>query len=242
MAKAYEHFDRAVKTYNQAADLQAQVARNLARYLPDFDYPRVLEIGTGTGGMTQEIARAYGNEASYVLTDRGAEPLPCLRSSFKSAASYVRMDGDCPAFKPESFDLIVSSMTLQWLKNPNDALSEWQKLLSKDGMILYSTIGRNNFHEWRKHLQHRHLQCAMRNDLPDVYHGQFEEESIPYDYNNGRGFLKMLKLTGANSPRDDYQTRHHRAFLHACNDFDGKVEWHIVYGLLHARHVHAPHT
>jgi malonyl-CoA O-methyltransferase len=233
MRDAHHHFSRAAASYTQAGGLQEQVAGTLARFLPNIDYPRVLEIGCGTGFLSRELCRAYGGEATYILTDLAEGMIASCRRNFTQAAHFIRMDGQRPAVKP-AFDVIASSMTIQWFDDPAKSLYDLQNLLVPGGELLYATIGSDNFPEWRKVLRRHHIDSGMRGDLPTFLPGQFHSEMIERNYGSARGFLDMLKETGAGKPKPGYEKPSPRAFKAACDEFDGKVHWHIVYGRLNA--------
>lgn len=231
------NFDMAADSYNEAGELQLGIARALSSNFPDLSpcpNPKILEIGCGTGFLTRLLFDHFRQAATYVVSDYQAAMLHKCRASFNGAAnsSYVQFDGESPPFPPRSFDLIVSSMTFQWFKEPAASIRRLQSLLKPGGELLYSSVGSSNFAQWRAHLERHGLDSGMRRDLPAPYPGQFREDIIARDYGSARGFLDMLKNTGAGHSREGHTRSQLRTFKQACDTFDGQVDWHIVFGRL----------
>jgi malonyl-CoA O-methyltransferase len=153
------------------------------------------------------------------------------RVKFSDASNmrFAVMNGEKIDVTPYSFDRIASSMTIQWFENPSKTLEDLLLCLKPDGIMHYATTGCDNFMEWREHLAQRGLDCAQR-QMPKKLPGMYREELIIRDYKSGRGFIDMLRKTGADAPKPDYVRPAPRAFLEAVDSFDGKVTWHIISG------------
>lgn len=238
MKDAHIHFSQAAGTYTQSGGLQDQVATRLAGFLPDqqnLTTPIILELGCGTGFLTRHLADAY-KDATFLITDKAEGMVKTCRNEFARATNmnFVIMDGQKPCVSEGSVDVIATSMTIQWFDDPAQTLLDLQNFLKPDGRLVYATIGNRNFKEWRDVLSNHGLDCGMRDDLPDSLPGQCAEHYIIRDYGSGRGFVDMLKNTGAGKSKPTYQKPHPRDFKAACDAFDGQVTWHIVYGQLPA--------
>ncbi len=67
-AEVAARFGARAASYELHAELQRAVADKLARFLPDLERPRVLELGCGTGLFSRHLVGRYP-EGSFVLTD-----------------------------------------------------------------------------------------------------------------------------------------------------------------------------
>ncbi|MBL8640187.1 MAG: methyltransferase domain-containing protein [Alphaproteobacteria bacterium] len=236
------HFSNAAQTYDGAADIQREIAEKLAAHIvrltPRCEDLRILEIGCGTGLLTSHLEGRFRDAASlYMVSDYSQAMIEVCREKIPPIASllaYLACNGERLPFKKPTFDLIVSSMVFQWFKNPAQSILRMRELLKPGGHIIYSTVGSNNFPEWRQFLESKGLTCGMRDDLPKSYPGEFQNEHIIKDYENAHGFLEMLRATGANKPRDGHKSKSIREFLKRINDYNGVATWHIVYGALPA--------
>lgn len=231
--KAHINFGEAAGTYEGAGGLQRLVAENLAAMLPPLDLaprPNVLEIGCGTGFLTRAMQAKYGPAPRYVLTDMALPMLEACREATPEA-HYLCMDGQRPGVGPV-FNLIASSMTVQWFDDPVETLDRLRGLLIEGGSLYYAMPGPDNFREWRAVLRRHGIDSAMRDDLPQTVPGEVERQSVTIDYGDARGFIGMLGQTGAATPKTGYVRPNPKSFKAACDDFDGKITWDIRYGCL----------
>jgi malonyl-CoA O-methyltransferase len=227
-------FSQSAPTYESNAALQDAVAEKLAGLLPRMRASRVLEIGCGTGLLTRRLLNRYG-EAQFLITDVCPEMVSQCRARYGSApnAAFAAMDGDRLA-TDFAYDLIASSMCLQWFDDPTASLDRQRRGLSPGGLAAYATIGGDNFPEWRETLEAIGAPSGLL-DMPALP-GVCLEESIAVDYGCAEKFLAALKAMGARSAREGYRPLGPMALRRACaafnRSFGGRVTWRIVYGLI----------
>lgn len=225
------NFGRCAQTYDRMAAIQRDSAETLAELLPDIEKPDILEIGCGTGFLTEEIIRKYPG-ANILATDLSPSMIEYTKTKFtQDNVRFDVMDGENPQ-TDKTFDLIVSNMTFQWFENPESSIAALKKLLKPGGQIFFTSLGTNSFIEWRRTLQKLGLPEGVNTGatLPGQVH---EEERFIY-YPSTLSFLKSVKAIGAHMPREGYPRLNHAALKKACvihdETFDGRHTWHIVYG------------
>ncbi|MGI9378291.1 MAG: hypothetical protein ACR2OW_01485, partial [Methyloligellaceae bacterium] len=153
--------------------------------------------------------------------------------SAQKNVTFKILDGEFPDLMSH-YDLIVSSMTLQWFSDPVKALLRQQNFLREDGRLCYATLGPQGLREWQDVLETGNLPSGLVQvpSLPGIFH----EEFIPVTYENGLDFLRQIKAIGADSPRDGYAAMSPGQLKQALEIFDSRadstVTWHIVYGQL----------
>ena len=220
--------------YEEHAGLQADVARRLAAHLPDFDSPRVLELGCGTGLLSRHIAARYP-KGELRLSDAAPAMIRACRSNLdetQANVSFEVMDAAAP-IAYENLDLIVTSMMLHWLPDPLVVLTQLRRKLAPGGVLLFATLGPNCFAEWRTVLATEGLPSGAPRlpEMPCVV----EEEHLTPD-KDSLSFLRRMKAVGGLHPRDGYvplTAGDLRRAIRATNfRFGGRVTWHIVYGRL----------
>ena len=90
-------------------------------FLPERKQPNVLELGCGTGLFSRHLLARYP-EGRFVLTDAApamiAECRRNLAAADQARISFEVMDAGEAGGHAE-LDLIVSSMTLHWLPDPD---------------------------------------------------------------------------------------------------------------------------
>jgi SAM-dependent methyltransferase len=93
------------------------------------DFPRSLDLGTPTEDFANAIL-ATGRPPPL----RAAPSLALLHG--RSGGLRVVADEELPPFAPESFDLIVSGFSLQWINDLPGALAQIRRTLAPDGLFL----------------------------------------------------------------------------------------------------------
>lgn len=149
-------FAAAAGRYDASARVQARIAHSMADRLTALSLPdgaRVLEIGCGTGLLTAASLARLPQVGSWLATDIApAMVASCWRRlSGDRRLSVAAMDGEAPS-AAGPFDLICSSLALQWFPDAGRALSVWRGLLRPGGVLAVATLGPGTFAEWRRAL------------------------------------------------------------------------------------------
>jgi malonyl-CoA O-methyltransferase len=229
-------FGARAASYELHAGLQRAVADKLARFLPQFEHPRVLELGCGTGLFSRHLTERYP-QGRFVLSDASPAMLAECRRNLGVRGHHIDfavMDAGRPGALG-SFDLIATSMTLHWLAEPRASLERLRDLLAPGGVLLYAALGPESFAEWRAVLDALGLPSGIiqLEPLPGVV----EEERLAPDA-TALAFLRRMKSVGGLTPREGYRPLSAGALRRAIRAADAKgsrVTWHIVYGALSAR-------
>ncbi|CAO3459035.1 Dethiobiotin synthase BioD (EC 6.3.3.3) [Azospirillum argentinense] len=207
-------FGKAAPRYEEHAAVQRIAAERLAERvarLPLPPRPRVLEIGCGTGFLSRALHERIG-PADWLLTDLSPDMLERCRATLGDPddSAFRIMDGEQPDLDGP-FDLIVSSLALQWFHAPAAALARWAGLLAPGGRIAVATLAADSFQEWRE--AHRALgleagvptyptRHALDRLWPAGGEGLVEEERLLRRHANGLDFLAELKGIGAHLPAE----------------------------------------
>jgi malonyl-CoA O-methyltransferase len=137
-------FSRAAPRYSERASLQRQVGDRLIDALPSaVQASRVLDLGCGTG-FAGPALRARFPLALLCSTDFSQAMLGLHRPGDRD----VRVCADAHAlpFAPSAFDLVFSSLMLQWCDLPR-ALAECVRVLTADGWLCFSTVLQGSLRE-----------------------------------------------------------------------------------------------
>jgi len=200
-------FARNFETYNRLAIVQRQVAARLGCLIQKAkkqDFNRILEIGCGTGFLTQQIISNYSVK-EYILNDLVDSAYNEVQK-FTETLKYENfkfIPGDAEETNfPESLDAIFSASSIQWFQNIDLFLKKAHALLNKDGIIAFSTFGNDNFKEIKTtlnvSLKYKSLKelCDIISPNYTIIHAeewtQEEKFKSPYEV------LKHMKLTGVN--------------------------------------------
>jgi malonyl-CoA O-methyltransferase len=233
--KIIEQFESRLNHYHKFAHIQKKVAIILADLLPDLSMhpsPRILEIGCGTGFLTELILEKYPH-AHFDITDISLKMAEFCQNHYRGEnRSFFSMDAENPNLT-EKYDLIVSSMSVQWFENQYHSILN----LSRYGSFYYSMPGENCFKEWQDA-----VHSVTENDgiiKPDPRMDFIHEVTIQEKHQSASQFLSNLKETGVATPKAAYAQMSPSQLKQAMRYFDdhhqGNVNWHIVFGKMFER-------
>ncbi|KEQ27843.1 malonyl-ACP O-methyltransferase BioC [Paenibacillus tyrfis] len=226
-------FDRSARaSYDAHARVQRVMANKLGRSLArrkeraGETRPHLLEIGCGTGLLTEILLRDWP-DAFITALDIAPAMLEAaeqrIRSKAASADANQRLSvsfhlADAEAWaaqaEPLSFDVIVSSACFQWLGRPQETLRHLRRLLRPGGLLAFTTFGPETFHELHESFAAVYRSCGLepqRHGLSFLSAGEWrtllqhagfaevrEESTIRTEgYASVSEFLHSVKATGA---------------------------------------------
>jgi len=144
-------FDRASKTYDAAAVLQAEVRSLLLQRLDLTDLsPRlVLDVGAGTGHAGRALQRRYPR-AHVVALDSSFGMLRAAGRQQSWFRPFTRLCADAERLPlpDESVELILSNFMLQW-SDPDAVFAEFRRVLAPRGFLSFTTLGPDTLRELR---------------------------------------------------------------------------------------------
>lgn len=173
------------------------------RLLPENLNLKVLDIGTGPGFFTiilEELgySNITGVDYSYKMLEVAKENIQTYGKEY-SSIQLMQMDAQNLEFEPESFDIIVSR-NLTWnLEKPQQAYSEWLRVLKPKGALFIFDAN------WYAFLQNESLekefeakrQKAIEEKLEDYWQGEgVDEEKMDW-------IVQQLPLTYQQRPQWD---------------------------------------
>jgi malonyl-CoA O-methyltransferase len=146
-------FDRASTSYDAAAALQERVRNELLGRLDELKVSpqRILDLGAGTGQASRALKRRYP-QALTVAADiaPGMLARAKMQSRWLRRFERVRADAYALPFRAASFDLVFSSLMLQWCDDLDAVFGELARVLAPGGLLLFSTFGPGTLAELRE--------------------------------------------------------------------------------------------
>lgn len=236
-------FDRA-EGYDGAATLQRLAAHNLAarlvRALDGRKPTRILEIGCGTGLLTELLARNWP-EAQIVATDFAPQMLERASRRAIPRTEFKLMDAANPTVEGP-FDVVCGNLVMQWLEQPEQVMERLGGLLAPGGVLAVSTLLDGTFAEWKAACASEGVQPAtphypqarqIQAWTPWLFAGLWESESCVQAFGSGLEFVRHLKATGASVPQAGRKPMGAAALRRVARRLDhsgAAITWQLAYG------------
>lgn len=204
-------FDRAASRYDEVAVLQREVGLRMVKRL---DYvtlqPKtILDLGCGTGFFTRVLRKKYTKSTVFgVDLAQSMIQHAQKRTRWLSRTAFAVADAALLPFPDHTFDLIFANFVLQWCDDLDRVLVEIQRLLSPQGLLMFTTVGPDTLIELRQSFtaieQPARIQTFL--DMHDIGDALvrarcrdpvMDREMIRLHYDNPYDVLRDLKILGS---------------------------------------------
>ncbi len=219
------NFARSAQNYDKAAPIQRLAAEKLCKIAAPFIQeklnvmlslskhdsgqrpescfdklsmtPRVLDLGSGTGFISNNLDKnleIFESDLAFEMLQQNHS-----RNSLK-----IQTDFENLPFKNNSFDILISSFSLQWLSDFDKNFAQFFALLKPQGILIFCLPTDGSLSELKS------ADIFNFNPLPKIADLKtalkkagfskisFETEIIKQSFENGVEALKSLKRIGAN--------------------------------------------
>ena len=146
-----KNFSKYAFSYDENTDIQHETSRMLVRMLPKDDVANILEIGCGTGGYTAllkdifKCAKIRAIDISGPMLRLARQKLNDERVSFEIGdAEEISLGSE--------YDIITSNAAFHWLGDLEGMIKKTEHSLSKNGLLIFSSLGPMTFSELRASL------------------------------------------------------------------------------------------
>ncbi len=204
-------FDRAASGFDEA-DFVHSVTRDglFARLQPVVaDAHVVLDLGCATGSATRQLAKRFRG-ARIIAVDLSRQMLEACRAKqgWFSKVRTIQADAVALPFADQSIDIVFANLLLPWADDPAKLAEEVSRVLRKDGLFAFATLGPDSLLELRnawaaidkyEHVNHffdMHdtgdalVRAGLRDPVLDVDH-------LTVTYNNAEALFRDLTASGA---------------------------------------------
>ncbi|MEI4623645.1 malonyl-ACP O-methyltransferase BioC [Bacillus pfraonensis] len=220
-----KRFNGAAVSYDQYASVQKKMAQQLLfimkKHYHNMSSIRILELGCGTGYLTEQLAVSFPN-AEIIAIDFAESMIAVAKTRNHVESVTFRCEDIEHLTLSESFDVIISSATFQWLNDLQTTLKNLYRYLFEGGLLLFSTFGEQTFQELHTAFQsakeEKNIQSSSsvgqrfltREQLQDVCESitgdvHVSETCYIEKFATVRGFLQSIRKVGAtNSNVESY--------------------------------------
>lgn len=205
-------FSRAAPRYDRVASLQRDVFQSLLEPVLATRSPqRLVDLGCGTGVLTQRIAQSQPG-AQIVGVDFAAGMLQfAAQHDTQDRIFWVCGDAERLPLAAQSVDAVVSNFALQWCEQFGELFADLYRVLSPGGCLLFTLPGQGTLQElaasWRAaDPGHQHVNQfpALQTLKVALMQAGFSTVSLRLQrfqtqYSTVRDLLNELKTLGAHN-------------------------------------------
>jgi trans-aconitate methyltransferase len=137
--------------YDNAHNFVSKYGKDLLSYLKPKPGETILDLGCGTGDLTEEI---FHSGARVIGVDNSAEMIHAAKSKFPGI-EFHQMDARKMSFDFR-FDAIFSNAVLHWIPEKDKVIEQMRLLLKENGQIVLEFGGKGNVQQ---------MQNTMRKEL-----------------------------------------------------------------------------
>ena len=150
-------FNRAASTYDDFSQFQANVLARLVSMCPSVDVDVSLVLCCGTGNASHFLDAMSNHLVNLDLSENMLHK--AQQKSHKSVS--VCGDAELLPFQQAVFDLVFSSLSIQWCENLHSIGREVERVLKPNGHFVVSTLSQDSMpelaHCWRQVDGHTHI-------------------------------------------------------------------------------------
>lgn len=175
-----DNFNKHTVNYDGEAKIQRDIASELITFMPDRTYKNILEIGVGTGFLTEELLKK-SEYSDFTANDVSVNMIETHKNKFSGRKiNYLTGNFEETPIN-NKYELIAGSAVFQWFTDLNLEIKRINKLLNINGDLLFSIFTKGTFYE-----------------LDESFRKSYEELPLPYrkhilnfyDFNEIKGFLE----------------------------------------------------
>jgi len=202
-----ESFSRAAPAYDSVAAIQRQIGDRLLMGVPSVPAARLLDLGSGTGHFTPQLAKRCEQQVSLDLAEG---MLRFARQQFPGISTGVCADAEQLPFADNSFHGLFSSLAIQWCANLPQLFTELKRVMAPGATLNIATLGPRTLYElrdaWLAVDNYTHVNdfaplTALKGaiDTAGLALIDLQEEDIVLRYQQVRELTYELKTLGAHN-------------------------------------------
>jgi len=231
--KIRQAFSDSAMQYEVLASLQKEIGRELvAKIINRENCSHILDVGMGPGWLTHRLNNLFPE--SYVVgLDFAKGMVECAKSKYEDL-DIVQADARILPFKENTFDVIISNLAYQWVKDLEAAFQCCHSLLKEGGVFCFTMFGRDTLKELFFSMEKSFLEHSKAEELLDYRLVDKQEvmnllkkagykeirincEYIKSHFSDMFALMKWLKDTGANINKNNVYIG--KEFLLRTNEF-----------------------
>jgi malonyl-CoA O-methyltransferase len=197
------NFNKAAASYDSVALSQQEAGQILADKITalNLDFGKILDLGSGTGQMTQSLLSIYP-ESFFTLCDIAPAMIERSKKKFFSNKNIFFKVCDMELLDLAGYDLIVSNFALQWASNLPAMIA---KCLEHAKIFAFTCLLDGTFSQWGELLADYGVNNVLSaypslNSLKGLLGTNYyvcDSKILPLEFASQQTFMRYLQTLGA---------------------------------------------
>lgn len=210
-ADVRRRFDRAARHFDRADFVHSKTRQGLLQRLEPItiEAARVVDLGCATGSALQPLRKKFPAARIIAADVSGAMLIEAGKKlGWFTRTSLLQTDARALPFADQSVDVVFSNLLLPWLGDPAAGFAEIARVLRRDGLFIFATLGPDSLgcirNAWQQvdagqHVNHfldmhdigdAAVRAGLRDPVLDVDH-------VSVTYADSKALFQDLTATGA---------------------------------------------
>jgi malonyl-CoA O-methyltransferase len=217
-------FNRSEWSYDDYCSVQQFSGEKLLSFITPAAHamPRIIDLGCGTGMMTQKLAAAFRYRDFHAIDIANQLLIKATQRLEPYHVNVYEADFDQLPNYDGPFDIIFSNMALHWSTNIHATLKTLSSLLNSNGLLAFSIPLRGTFTELHHHFSLNNFMDPLLfiNQLTyfqyDILTAHYEKMTLSFE--NTLAVLRSIKRVGANCViHKSHRGLRGKSFINQCN-------------------------
>ena len=145
----------------------------IAKYLPEKEHLRILDVGCGAGFFSILLAKRGHQVTGIDLTPDMILHARELAKEEQADCEFQVMDAENPEYDDETFDFVISRNLTWTLPDAQKAYKEWMRVLKPGGVLLnfdanYGAVDFTDTSDLPKNHAHNQIENTLMQECEDI--------------------------------------------------------------------------
>ncbi|WP_104747782.1 methyltransferase domain-containing protein [Helicobacter cetorum] len=192
-------FNKHAKTYGTNSIVQQNFALLLLERLNQKSYVKVLDLGAGSGTVAQILERYSISIKDFIALDNSINMLELHPTHSKNIQKVFLEHADFEKYAFKTYDLIVSSSSLQWAKDLKDVLEKIAFSSKEVALVIHTDFSLHEVHEFLGTTSPLRNLNTLKTLLQNAFLGfdiDIEIKRMVLEFKSQQDFFNHLKKSG----------------------------------------------
>jgi len=195
---AIKEFSRFANQYDNYNIIQNEVAKTIVEQLPSKSYSTIVDIGSGSGAVYQNIEKREIQYQEFIALDSVQNMLdihPSHKKVTKICADFNLID-TFNLFTVNKYGILLSSSALQWSNSLNMTLNELSKKSQHAYFSLFTSATFKTLHQVAQIESPIYSTQTIKESMNQYYNCSYEVKNYTLTFSSVREMFHYIKRSG----------------------------------------------